>query len=91
MSINEIKDFIFENYYKWIGLSKGSYYLMKHLKKKKLFLLRNKLIENIPDPHNGKQQYQPFILMKNRKSVQQLKIISYQPRTFQNPEIVDKK
>ena len=54
-------------------------------------MLRNKLIENIPDPHNGKQQYQPFILMKNRKSVQQLKIISYQPRTFQNPEIVDKK
>ena len=64
---------------------------MKHLKKKNIFLLSNKLIENIPDPHDGKQQYQPFILMKNRKSVQQLEIISYQPRTFQNPEIVDKK
>ena len=34
-SINEIKDFIFENYYKRIGFSKeSSYYSMKPLKKK---------------------------------------------------------
>ena len=35
MSINEIRVFIFENYYKGIGFSKeNSYYSMKHLKKK---------------------------------------------------------
>ena len=35
MSINEIKDFIFENYYKRIGFSKeSSYCLMKRLQKK---------------------------------------------------------
>ena len=35
MSLNEIKDFIFENYYKRIGFSmENSYYSMKHLKKK---------------------------------------------------------
>ena len=36
MSINEIKDFIFEIYYTRIGFSKeSSYYLMKRLKKKR--------------------------------------------------------
>ena len=35
MSINEIKDFIFENHYKQIRFSKkNSYYSMKRLKKK---------------------------------------------------------
>ena len=51
LSVNEIY-FILENYYKWIGFSKeNSYYSMKCFKKKDL-LLANKLIENIPDPHN---------------------------------------
>ena len=40
MSVNEIRDFIFENYYKRIGFSKeNSYYSMKFLKKKKDLLL----------------------------------------------------
>ena len=64
MSIIEIKDFIFENFDKWIGFSKGSsYYSMKQVKKKKkkdLLLLANKLIENIPDPRNAKEHYQLF-------------------------------
>ena len=35
MSVNEIRDFIFENYCKRIGFSKeNSYYSMKRLKKK---------------------------------------------------------
>ena len=35
MSVNEIRDFIFENYYKRNGFSKkNSYYTMKHQKKK---------------------------------------------------------
>ena len=35
MSFSKIKDFIFENYYKGIGFSKGnSYHLIKHLKKR---------------------------------------------------------
>ena len=46
MCINEIRDFIFENYYKRIGCSKeNSYYSMKHLKKDDLLLLANKLIK----------------------------------------------
>ena len=71
MFINEIKDFILENYYKRIGFSKeSSYYLMKRLKKRKdLLLLANKLIEKIPDPRNATELCQSFIRKKNTKSV----------------------
>ena len=72
MSVNEIRDFIFENYYKRIGFSKEtSYYSMKRLKKKDLLLLANKFIEKIPDPRNPKEHYQSFVRKKNRKSVKQ--------------------
>ena len=51
MSVNEIRDFIFGNYYKRIVFSKeNSYYSMKFLKKKRdLLLFANKLIEKIRD------------------------------------------
>ena len=52
----------FENYYKRIGFSKeNSYYSMKHLKKKGLLFLANKLIEKILDPPNGKERFESFI------------------------------
>ena len=55
MTANEIRDFIFENCYKRIGFSKeDSFCSMKRLKKKRLLLLANKLIEKIPDPRNAK-------------------------------------
>ena len=70
MSVNEIRDFIFENYYERIGFSKkNSYYSTKRLKKKDLLLLASKLIEKIPDPCNAKKHYQSFIGKKNTKSV----------------------
>ena len=56
MSINEIKDFIFGNYYKRIGVSKKvSSNSVKCLNKKDLLLIVNKLIKNIPDPRNAKK------------------------------------
>ena len=60
MLVIEVKDFIFENYYKLIAFSKkNSHYSMKHFKKKRdLLLLANKLIETIPDPRNAKEYYQ---------------------------------
>ena len=59
MTINELKDFIFENYYKQIGFTKeNSYYSIKDKKKKDLFLLATKLIEKIPDASNAKEYYQ---------------------------------
>ena len=35
ISVNEIRHFVFENYYKRIGFSKESYYSMNRLKKEK--------------------------------------------------------
>ena len=69
ISVNEIRDFIFENYHKRMGFSKeNSYYSMKLLKKKKDFLLlANKLIEKISDPYNAKEHYGSFIRKKNIK------------------------
>ena len=56
MPINELRDFIFENYCKRIGFVKEkSYCSMKRLKKKYLLFLPNKLIEKIPDPGNAKE------------------------------------
>ena len=72
ISVNKIRDFIFENYHKRIGFSKGNSYSVKLLKKKKDFLLlANKLIEKISDPYNAKEHYGSFIRKKNIKSVKQ--------------------
>ena len=54
-----------------------------------MLLLPNKLIEKIPDPRNAKEHYQSFIRKKNRKSVKQSEIITYQPKTFENPNTVN--
>ena len=90
ISVNEIRYFIFENYCKRIGFSKeNSYYVMKRLKEKGLLLLANKLIEQIPDPYNAKEYYQSFIRKKNTKSVKQSEIFTYQPKAFENSNIVD--
>ena len=90
MSVNETRDIIFENYYKRIGFSKeNSYYSINTWKKKDLLLLANKLTEKTPDPSNAKEHYQSFIWKKNTKLVKQLEIITYQPKTVENPNNVD--
>ena len=53
--------------------------------KKDLWLLANKLIEKIPHPCNAKEHCQSFIRKKNTKS----EILTYQPKTFKNPDVVD--
>ena len=52
-------------------------------------LLANKLIEKIPDPRNAKEYYQLFMRKKNTKSAKQSEIITYQPKSFENPNIVN--
>ena len=61
MSVNYIRDFLFENYYgkKKGFLKENSYYSSKCLKKD-LLLLAKKLIEKIPDPCNAKEYCQTF-------------------------------
>ena len=86
MFINEIRDFIFENYYTRIRFSKeNSYYSMKCLKKK--------FIEKIPDPRNDKELYQLFLRKKNRSNEETFKkqsqIITYQVKKNGNTNTVD--
>ena len=45
--------------------------LEKKKRRKDSLLLANKLVEKIPNPHNVKEHYQPFIRKKNTKSVKQ--------------------
>ena len=54
-------------------------------------MLTNKLIEKIHDPRNAKEHYQSFLRKKSRKSIKRSEIITYQPKTFENPNIVDTK
>ena len=47
MSVNEIRDFIFETYYNRIGFSKESrFFSIKRLKRKDLLLVANTLKKN---------------------------------------------
>ena len=90
MTVNELRDFIFENCYERIEFGKGSCdYSMKRLARKDLPLLATKLIGKIAGPRNAKEHYQSFLRKKNTKSVKQSKIITRQPNTSQNPNIVD--
>ena len=55
MTVNELRDFIFKNYYKRIGFAReNSYYSMKHQKEKVLQLFVTNFNEKIPDPSNAK-------------------------------------
>ena len=68
MSLNDIRDFFFENYYKRTGCSKeSSYFSMNHLKRKYLLMLANKLMQKVTDPRNAKRLYDSFLRMKNIK------------------------
>ena len=54
-------------------------------------MLTTKLTQKIPDPRDAKGHYQPFIRQNPTKSVNQSKIITQQPKTFKDPNIIDTK
>ena len=67
MSVNELRDFIFENNYKRTVFSnENNCYFNETLEKKDLLLLAIKLIEKIPDPCNAKEHYQSFMKKTTR-------------------------
>ena len=70
---------MYENDHKRIWFSKGdSYRSLKRSNKKELLLF-------------AKQHYGSFLRNKNKKSVKQSEISTYQPKTFQIPNTVDMK
>ena len=62
---------------------------MKRLKKKDLLLLAKKLIEKMSHPHNAEKNHHSLIRKKPRKSVKQSEIITCQPISFENANIVN--
>ena len=62
---------------------------MKRLKRKDLLLLEKKLKEKIPNLRHAKEHYESFMRRKTKKLVKQSKIITYQPKSFKSPNIVD--
>ena len=54
-------------------------------------MFANKLIEKTPNHCNAKERYQSFIKIKQHKITKTIKIITYQLKTFENPNIVDMK
>ena len=62
MNANEIRYFVYENYYERIGFSKEeSCFSLKRLKKERLLSLANKLIKNVPDSRNARELYESFL------------------------------
>ena len=89
MTINELRDFTFESYYKRIVFVKESiYYLMKSLKKD-LLLLATKWIEKIRAIMVLVMLMNIRILNWREKLVKWWKIITQQPETFENSNIFD--
>ena len=60
-----------------------------NIREKDLLLLATKLIEKIPNCSNVKQYYQPYLKRQNTKLIKLSKIITQQPKTIENPNIVD--
>ena len=89
MTVNELRYFIYESYYKRIGFIKKSSYSMKGLKKKDLLLLATKLIKKIADCSNAKEYYKCYLKRQNSKSVKRSEIITYHSKTIKNSNVVD--
>ena len=88
MNGNEIRNFIYGNYYKPIGFFEEiSYCSLKLLKKERLLLLTNKFIKNILAAPNAKEHYESFLRKKNRKPVKKSEIITYQIKIFETTDI----
>ena len=88
-NFNEIRDLSLKIIINDLHVLKKTVIIQWNTYKKELLLLSNKLIGKIPDPRNAKEHYQSFLKKKSRKSVKQSEIITYQPKTFKNPNIVD--
>ena len=86
MTVNELRDFIFEYYYRRMGFAReNSYYSVKHQKIKDLQLFATKLAEQIPDPSSAKEYYNSYLRRKDMKSVKRSKINTEQLKAVERP------
>ena len=75
MTIKELKNFIYENYYRQVWFPKeSSHYSIKYQRKIDLLWLAINLTVKIPDATNAKLNYQSYVKRKNTKLVGQSEI-----------------
>ena len=69
VTVKDLREFIFKNYYKRIGFTKrDSYHLLKKAQKKKdLVLFATNLTKKIPDHTKAKEHYELFLKNKGEK------------------------
>ena len=98
MAIKELKDFIFENYYRWIRFTKERIILLKkplfnEISEENIFViacnLYNRKINNTY--RIVTQNIINLIWRNNTKLVKRSKVSTQRPKTIENPSIVDKK
>ena len=66
MTVKELRDFIFENYYQQRHLLKKTIIIQCNISKKDLQLFAAKLIEKIPYTISAKKYYQSFLGKKTQ-------------------------
>ena len=81
MTVKDLREFIFENYYWQIGFftKQNSYYLLNsNIKQKYFVLLAINLMKKIPDPNTSKEQHRLFLKNKGKRIGKMSKIIKKQ-------------
>ena len=89
MTVHELRNFIFENYYKRNEFVKqSSYYSIKRLKKR-FAIAGDQINRKIVDHSNAEEYYNSYLKRKNTKLVKRSKVITQQQKPLENPNIVD--
>ena len=86
MSVNEIRDFIFKNYYKELDFLKKTVIIQWNTWKKWFISACKQIKRKIPDPRNVKERYQSFIRKKHTKLANQLKNNYLSTKNFWKPK-----
>ena len=73
MSVNEIRDFIFKNYYKELDFLKKTVIIQWNAWKKWFISASKQIKRKIADPRNVKEHYQSFIRKKTHKTSKPIK------------------
>lgn len=90
MTIKELKEIMFENYYKWIWFTiENNYHSMKHQKEKYLILHAAKFVKKYLTLVMRENVTDHFWKSKNKKLVIRSEIITQQPNTLENPNFID--
>ena len=86
MSVNEIRDFIFKNYYKEFDFLKKTVIIQWNAWKKWFISACEQIKRKIIDPRNVKEHYQSFIRKKHTKLANQLKNNYLSIKNFWKPK-----